>query len=92
MGMMLRRNLKARAEKSALVASKVKPVVVEEPTEKEETTQQEEPKTDAVWTAEEINKMPYMKLKSVAKQNGIDVENLKAADIRAELIKKLVEV
>lgn len=90
MGMMLRRNLKARAEKSALVASKVKPVVVEPVVE--ETTEQEEPKTDAVWTAEEINKMPYMKLKSVAKQNGIDVENLKAADIRAELIKKLVEV
>ena len=32
-----------------------------------------------------------MKLKSVAKQNGIDVEDKKAAEIRAELIAKLVE-
>lgn len=38
---------------------------------------------------EEISKMPYMKLKSVAKSYGIDVNDKKAADIRAELIEKL---
>lgn len=47
---------------------------------------------DVVWTEDEINKMPYMKLKSVAKQNGIDTEDMKAADIKAELIRKLIEV
>ena len=47
---------------------------------------------EVVWTEEEINKMPYMKLKSVAKQNGIDIEDMKTAEIKAELIKKLVEV
>lgn len=44
---------------------------------------------EIVWTADEINSMPYMKLKSVAKHNGIDVEEKKAADIRSELIEKL---
>lgn len=44
---------------------------------------------DVAWTAEEIQKMPFMKLKSVAKQNGVIVEDKKAADIKAELIQKL---
>ena len=34
-----------------------------------------------VWTAEEINKMPFMKLKSVAKQNDVEVEGKTAAEI-----------
>lgn len=41
------------------------------------------------YTAEEIQKMPYMKLKSVAKQNGVEVKDKEAADIRAELIEKM---
>lgn len=44
---------------------------------------------DATWTAEDIEKMPFMKLKSVAKQNGIEVEDKKAAEIRSELKEKL---
>lgn len=44
-----------------------------------------------VWTAEEINKMPFMKLKSVAKQNDVEVEGKTAAEIREELIEKVVE-
>lgn len=48
-----------------------------------------EDNSSIVWTADEINSMPYMKLKSVAKHNGIDVEEKKAADIRSELIEKL---
>lgn len=45
-----------------------------------------------VWVEEDINKMPFLKLKAVAKQNGIDVEDKKAAELKAELIEKLVEV
>lgn len=41
------------------------------------------------YTAEEIQKMPYMKLKSVAKQNGVEVKDKEASDIRSELIEKL---
>ena len=41
------------------------------------------------WTVEDINSMPFMKLKSIAKQNGVEVEERKASDIREDLIKKL---
>lgn len=44
------------------------------------------------WTEEEILKMPFMKLKSIAKQNGIETKDREASDIRSELIEKLVEV
>ena len=53
--------------------------------------QEGEEEGNVSWTADEINKMPFMKLKSVAKQNGIDVEDKKAAEIKEELIKKIVE-
>lgn len=42
-----------------------------------------------VWTKEDIEKMPFMKLKSVAKKNGVEVEDRKADEIRSELIEKL---
>ncbi len=65
---------------------------VEMPEEKPEAEPKEDENAgEVVWTEEDINKMPFMKLKSVAKQNGIDVEDKKAAEIRAELIAKLVE-
>lgn len=41
------------------------------------------------FTREDIMKMPFMKLKSVAKKNGVEVEDRKAEDIRLELIEKL---
>lgn len=44
---------------------------------------------NAEYTAEDIEKMPYMKLKSVAKQNGIDAEGRDAKEVRAEVIEKL---
>lgn len=47
--------------------------------------------TKAVWTADDIQKMPYMKLKSVAKQNGVEIDGKEASEIRTELIEKLVE-
>ena len=40
-------------------------------------------------TKEDVQKMPYMKLKSVAKANGVDIEDKKADAIRSELIEKL---
>lgn len=46
---------------------------------------------NVVWTEDEINKMPFMKLKAIAKQNGIDVEDKKASEIREELIEKLAK-
>lgn len=44
---------------------------------------------DVEWTAEDIKKMPFMKLKSVAKQHDIEVKDREASDIRADLIEKL---
>ncbi len=41
------------------------------------------------YTAEDIMKMPYMKLKSLAKQNDVDVKDREAVDIRNDLIAKL---
>ncbi len=54
----------------------------------------EEPKNeeDVKWTEEEILKMPFMKLKSIAKQHGVETKDREASDIRSELIEKLVEV
>ena len=66
-----------------------KPVQPKEP-EKPDMQEGEE-EGNVSWTADEINKMPFMKLKSVTKQNGIDVEDKKAAEIKEELIKKIVE-
>lgn len=89
--MMLRRNIKARAEKSALkrkaATPKAKPKVEPKAEPVEESVAVEA--KEVVWTAEEIQKMPYMKLKSVAKKNGVDVAEKEAADIRSELIEKL---
>lgn len=55
---------------------------VDEPVEEETAAQAE-------FTAEEIDKMPFMKLKSVARKNGIPVEERPAPDIRADLKKEL---
>lgn len=55
----------------------------------EVVSEDREPSNEVKWTKEEIEKMPFMKLKSIAKKNGIDVEDKKAAEIRAELIEKL---
>lgn len=41
------------------------------------------------YTAEDIMKMPYMKLKSFARQNDVDVKDREAVDIRNDLIEKL---
>ena len=70
---------------------KEKPKVEMPEEEPEAEPKEDENAGEVAWTEEDINKMPFMKLKSVAKQNGVDVEDKKAAEIRAELIAKLVE-
>lgn len=55
--------------------------IVEEPVE--------ESKVETEWTAEEIDKMPFMKLKSIAKKNDIEVDKRKADEIRSDLKEKL---
>lgn len=60
---------------------------VDTPTKKVE--KEEALNKDVVWTAEDIQKMPYMKLKSVAKQNDVEVKDREASDVRADLIEKL---
>lgn len=41
------------------------------------------------FTSEEIDKMPFMKLKSVARKNGVPIEDREAKDIRSDLKKEL---
>ena len=48
----------------------------------------EKPSVKAEFTAEDIDKMPFMKLKSVAKKNGIPVEDREAKEIRDDLKKE----
>ena len=62
--------------------------VTEETSVDEEPSVEETP-TQAEFTGEEIDKMPFMKLKSVAKKNGIPVEDRTAPDIRSDLKKEL---
>lgn len=50
----------------------------------------EEP-LEVKWTADDIQRMPFMKLKSIAKKNGIETENKSAFEIKKEMIEKLVE-
>lgn len=57
--------------------------------EKVEKKSVEDNNGEPVWIKEEIEKMPFMKLKSVAKKNGVEVEDKKADEIRSELIEKL---
>ena len=56
---------------------------------KVEPEKEEEVSEEVSFTVEEIDKMPYMKLKSVAKKNGVEVEDKKADEIRSALKEKL---
>lgn len=55
----------------------------------EESKVETKAESEVTWTAEEIQKMPFMKLKSIAKKNDIEVKDREAKDIRADLIEKL---
>ena len=49
----------------------------------------EEKKEDSGITKEDVTKLPFFTLKSLAKNNGIDVGKKTAATLREELIEKL---
>lgn len=70
------------------IATEAKAVEVKAKKPKEEP---EEKNDKVVWTEEEILKMPFMKLKSIAKQSGVETKDREASEIRSELIEKLVE-
>lgn len=60
------------------------------PKDKPEKVSTEEPKKDeSTLTVEDINKLPFFKLKSLAKSKGIDVEDKKADALRAEMIERI---
>ncbi len=69
----------------------IKRVEKVEAPKKKEVQEEIQDNENVVWTEDEINKMPFMKLKAIAKQNGIEVEDRKASEIREELIEKLVK-
>lgn len=78
MGMMTRRNVKARVPHEEVRAVEAAPAPVKEPE-----------KTEEVLTKEEVEKMPYFGLKALATKHGVDTEGKKATKLRAELIDKL---
>jgi hypothetical protein len=89
MGMMIRRNRGRRKApvQPKKVEKKVEPVVEEAPTEEVVPPVETTSKLD--FTADDIEKMNYLKLKSMAKKNGIEVEGRDVKDIRVDLIEKL---
>ena len=78
MGMMARRNVKARVPHEEVRAVEAAPTPVKEP----EIVQNDV-------TREEVEKMPYFGLKALATKHGIDTEGKKAGTLKAELIDKL---
>lgn len=62
--------------------------VNETPTVENSEEDKAEIKSNGDFTAEDIDKMPFMKLKSVAKKNGIPVEDREAKEIRDDLKKE----
>lgn len=49
----------------------------------------EDKKEESGITKEDVAALPFFKLKSLAKSNGIDVKDKKADELRAALIEKL---
>ena len=79
-------------QETPVIKIATEPKVVEIKAKKPKEEPEEKPVEKVTWTEEEILKMPFMKLKSIAKQNGIETKDREASDIRSELIEKLVEV
>ena len=80
MGMMTRRNVKARIPQVEVRAVEAAPAPAK-------VQEKEEPTKDV--TREEVEKMPYFGLKSLATKHGIDVEGKKAAKLKEEIFDKL---
>ena len=84
MGMMTRRNVKARPAVAVMPLTKPVEKPIEKPVEKPV-----EKAVENTVTREEVEKMPYFSLKALAANNGIDVEGKKAVKLKEEIIKKL---
>ena len=84
MGMMTRRNVKARIPEAEVRAVEAAPTPVKVQEKESEKMQEKE-----TITKEEVDKMTYFSLKSLATKNGIDVEGKKAAKLKSEIIDKL---
>ena len=78
MGMMIHR-AKMRQVRQAMYEPEIKP----------ESEEIKEEIKEVEYSFDEINALPFFSLKSVAIKYGIDVKGKKAADLRAELIKKM---
>lgn len=52
-------------------------------------TEEENVEVSGLVTRDEVEKMKYMALKSVATKNGIDPDGKKCAELRTEIIEKL---
>ena len=65
-----------------------KKAIAKEP--KKESKPKKETKAEPeIISKESVEKMPFFKLKSVAKEYGVDVKDKKADEIKAELMEKL---
>ena len=82
MGMMVRRNVKARIPHEEVRAVEAAPAPVKVEKEPEDVQEKEV-------TKEEVEKMPYFGLKSLAAKHGIDTDGKKAAKLKEEIIDKL---
>ena len=79
-----------RVDSVAHFENKVKEEVKEDlpVTETAEENKEVRNTNNADYSAEDIDKMPFMKLKSVAKKNGIPVQDREARDISEDLKKE----
>ena len=70
------------------------PLIKYVPDKAEKKVEKKSPKKEekaepSILSEDEIRTMPYFKLKSVAKEYGIDVKDKKVDEIRSELMEKL---
>ncbi len=84
MAMFIHRRKVEQREAAKELAKKEQPKIE---AEKEEVVTKA--KEDSDITKEDVAKLPYFKLKSLAKSYGIDVEGKNAKALKAELMEKL---
>ena len=82
MGMMIHRRREGHLHYPKVEKSQVE-------TKPETKVDTEPEKKEAAYTLDEINRLPFFSLKSIASNNGIDVKGKKVADLRAAIIEKL---
>lgn len=90
MGFMTRRNLQRRAaEKAAPRMVEAKVETKAEPKEEAVETKAETVSHETSLTRADVETMPFFKVKSVAKANGISVDKKNTSELRAAVIEKL---